>query len=62
MISIRARPFPDAREVARRGRRVRPSPETPADQKRERGLSGKVRLALDIRQVSLFVPTTDQRL
>jgi len=29
---------------------------------RARGLSGKVRLALDIGQVSLFDPTTEQRL
>ena len=37
-----------------------------ADVEREahlaRGLSGKVRLALDIGQVSLFDPTTEQRL
>ena len=29
---------------------------------RARGLSGKVRLALDIGQASLFDPTTEQRL
>jgi len=29
---------------------------------RARGLSGKVRLALDITQVSLFDPTTEERL